>query len=129
MKKIVVGVAVALATLIMCMCFAACSTSVTGTYKFQSMSMTQGGTTVEIKVGEQYMGMITLNEDAFVITINEDNTVEFKINMVEEATVNGTWEEKDGKYYITLEGETQEITVKGNTLTMENEGAKIVLKK
>ena len=102
MKKIVVGVAVALATLIMCMCFAACSTSVTGTYKFQSMSMTQGGTTVEIKVGEQYMGMITLNEDAFVITINEDNTVEFKINMVEEATVNGTWEEKDGKYDITL---------------------------
>lgn len=129
MKKIVVGVAVALATLIMCMCFAACSSSVAGTYKFQSMSMSQGGATVEIKVGEQYMGMITLNEDAVVVTLNEDNTVEFKMNMGQEATMTGTWEENDGKYYITIEGETQEVTIKDGTLTMENDGAKIVLKK
>lgn len=129
MKKVAISVLSVLAVMIMCVCFSACSSSITGTYKFESMSVTQGSVTTEIKAGEKYMGMVTLSEDTFILTINDDNTIEFKTNMGEEVTVKGTWEKKDGKYYLTIEGDSQEVTISGNKLTMESDGAKLVLKK
>lgn len=128
MKKAIVGMLTAALTIALCVIMTACSTGIVGEWKFESMHMSEGGVSVDIKAGEQFMG-VTINEDAFILTIKEDNTLEFKVNMGEEATVTGTWEEKDGKYYLTIEGETQEATINGGKLTFENEGATLTLKK
>ncbi len=128
MKKAVKGLLAAIVFLTLCLCMAACSKGITGTYKFSSMSMQQGGMAVEVKAGEAFMG-VTITEDAYTLTVNEDNTWTMKVNMGEEMTQSGTWEEKDGKYLFTNNGESMEVSLDGNTLTFEQEGMKIVLKK
>ena len=128
MKKAVKGLLAAIVFLTLCLCMAACSTGITGTYKFSSMSMQQGGMSVEVKAGEAFMG-VTITEDAYTLTVNEDNTWTMKVNMGEEMTESGTCEEKDGKYLFTNDGETMEVSLDGSTLTFEQEGMKIVLKK
>lgn len=128
MKKVVKGLLAAVVFLTLCICMAACSKGITGTYKFSSMSMNQGGLSVEVKAGEAFMGF-TITEDAYTLTVNEDNTWTMTVNMGTATTQNGTWEEKDGKYMFTVDGESIEVTLDGNTLTFEQEGAKIVLKK
>lgn len=127
MKK-VKGFLAAVVFAVLLVCMAACSTGITGTYKFSSMSMNQGGLSVEVKAGEEFMG-VTITEEAYSLTVNEDNTWTMTVNMGEVFTQNGTWEEKDGKYLFSAEGESMEVTLSGNTLTFEQDGAKIVLKK
>lgn len=127
MKK-VKGFLAAVVFAVLLVCMAACSTGITGTYKFSSMSMNQGGLSVEVKAGEEFMG-VTITEEAYSLTVNEDNTWTMKVNVGEEFTQSGTWEEKDGKYVFSAEGESMEVTLSGNTLTFEQDGAKIVLKK
>lgn len=123
MKKIIAGILSAAAIVALCVCMTACSSGIVGTYKFRSMSMKQGGVSVEIKAGESYMG-VTVTEDAYQLTVKDDNTFELKMNMGTETTQNGTWEQKDGKYYFTANGESVEITLNGNTLIFEQEGSK-----
>lgn len=127
MKK-VKGFLAAVVFAVLLVCMAACSTGITGTYKFSSMSMNQGGLSVEVKAGEEFMG-VTITEEAYSLTVNEDNTWTMKVNVGEEFTQSGTWEEKDGKYLFSTEGKSMEVTLNGNTLTFEQDGAKIVLKK
>ncbi len=127
MKK-VKGFLAAVVFAVLLVCMAACSTGITGTYKFSSMSMNQGGLSVEVKAGEEFMG-VTITEEAYSLTVNEDNTWTMKVNVGEEFTQSGTWEEKDGKYLFSAEGKSMEVTLSGNTLTFEQDGAKIVLKK
>lgn len=127
MKK-VKGFLAAVVFAVLLVCMAACSTGITGTYKFSSMSMNQGGLSVEVKAGEEFMG-VKITEEAYSLTVNEDNTWTMKVNVGEEFTQSGTWEEKDGKYLFSAEGESMEVTLSGNTLTFEQDGAKIVLKK
>lgn len=127
MKK-VKGFLAAVVFAVLLVCMAACSTGITGTYKFSSMSMNQGGLSVEVKAGEEFMG-VTITEEAYSLTVNEDNTWTMKVNVGEEFTQSGTWEEKDGKYLFSAEGKNMEVTLSGNTLTFEQDGAKIVLKK
>lgn len=128
MKKAIFGVLSSALVIAICVLMTACSTSIVGVWKFDSMHMEAGAMTVDIKAGESYQG-VTIGEDAFVLTINSDNTLEFKTNMGTEQTTKGTWEEKDGKYYLTIEGESQEVKIEGGKLTFENEGAKVTLKK
>ena len=128
MKKVIAGIVSALAVVVLCMCLTACSTGIVGTYKFSKMSMTQGGISVEIKAGEEYMG-VTVSEDAYTLEVKEDNTLELKVNMGQEMTETGTWEEKDGKYILTIDGESIEGTLNGNVLSFEMEGVKLELKK
>ena len=128
MKKVIAGIVTALAVVVLCMCLTACSTGIVGTYKFSKMSMTQGGISVEIKAGEEYMG-VTVSEDAYTLEVKEDNTLELKVNMGQEMTETGTWEEKDGKYILTIDGESIEGTLNGNVLSFEMEGVKLELKK
>ncbi len=128
MKKVIASIVTVIAVFALCLTLAACSTGIAGTYKFESMSMDQGGLKIELKVGESYMG-VSLSEDAIVMTVKDDNTFEIKMNMGDETTETGTWEEKDGKYYLTADGETIEVALDGNTLKFEMEGMKLVLKK
>lgn len=131
MKKVIAGITAGVATLLLCIFMAACSSSFTGTYKFYSMSMNMGGVSVNYEVGKEYMGM-TISEDAYKLTINDDNTWTMEMSMMgTETTTKGTWEEKDGKYYLSAEGEsvTIEATLDGNKLTFEQEGTKVTLKK
>ncbi len=127
MKK-VKGFLAAVVFAVLLVCMAACSTGITGTYKFSSMSMNQGGLSLEVKAGEEFMG-VTITEEAYSLTVNKDNTWTMKVNVGEEFTQSGTWEEKDGKYLFSAEGKSMEVTLSGNTLTFEQDGAKIVLKK
>ena len=128
MKKAVAAVVTALLTIMLCVCMTACSTGIVGTYKFESMSMVSGGLSVEIKAGQEYMG-VTVSEDAYKLEVKGDNTFVLSINMGTEANVEGTWEEKDGKYYFTAEGEEIEVTLDGSKVIFEQDGAKITLKK
>lgn len=131
MKKVIAGITAGVATLLLCVFMAACASSFTGTYKFYSMNMEMGGMSVNYEVGKEYMG-VTISEDAFKLTINEDNTWTMETSMAgNENTTKGTWEEKDGKYYLTAEGEDDviEATLDGNKISFEQEGMKITLKK
>ncbi len=108
-----------------------------GTYKLVSYKMEAGGVKIEMEPGKEYNG-VTLTEDSIVLTINKDKTFIMKTDMMgQSAEENGTWEQRDGKYYLTATNngveETIVVTLDGNNLTLEEteEGAsmQIVLKK
>lgn len=130
MKKAGLWLATLLAFVLGVCCLVACGDSAKeGTYKFRSMSMTTEGVSVDIKAGESYMG-VTISEDYMTLELKADGTAVFK-GMGE--TTNGTWKVNDSdkdKIDLTMEeGETQTVSCKDGTITMEQEGAKIVLKK
>lgn len=127
MKKVLAAVVSTLAIVALCVCMSACSTSITGTWKFHKASGSAGGTEINIEAGKEYMG-VTISEDYIVLDINEDNTCKMSMGGG-TSTMEGTWEQKDGKYYITFEGESVEMTLNGKTLTFEQEGMKLELKK
>ena len=103
----------------------------TGVYKFESMTVTQGGVSTTLKVGETYLGMISLTEDFVSIELKEDGTVAAVIAMVEEAPSTGTWTEgeEENTVVITIDGDSQTVTCDGEKLTMSMEGAQLTLKK
>ncbi len=130
MKKLMATISAVIATALMCVLIAACSSgSFTGTYKFSSMSMSGNGMNMNLKVGEEYMG-VSLTEDYVILEVKEDNTFTMTTAGQEQS---GTWKEEDGKYVLTMDGEDQTATLKGKELTLESsEGgmnAKIILKK
>ena len=130
MKKFIAAMVSALAALALCICLAACSAKgVEGTYKFSSVKMTNGTTTVEYKVGEKYFNDVVLNETSFVLTMNGDNTWEMKQDIGVTATQTGTWEEKEGKYYLSVtdQNSVMEATLDGNTITVSMDGTTVVL--
>ncbi len=112
-----------------CLLFSACGT--TGTYKFEKMTYVENGMTIEIKAGEPVMGMLTLEEDFFVLTLNKDGTATMstQANGAAESET-GAWQEisKD-KILLTFYSETMEISKDGSTLILEQDGATIYLKK
>lgn len=128
MKKVLAAVVSSLAAVVLCVCFAACSTSITGTWKFHKASGTVQGIEVNYEAGKEMNG-VKITEDFVVLTINENNTFEMKMAMMGEESATGTWEEKDGKYYLTVDGESMEVTLNGTTLSFEQEGMKLELKK
>ncbi len=131
MKKVFAGILMSVVTVAFCIFMAACSSSFSGTYKFNSMSMDAGGVSINYEVGKEYNG-VTFNEDMITLTVNDDNTWSMSTQMMgANETTEGTWEEKDGKYYLTAEGESEaiEVTVVGKKITFEQDGAKVVLKK
>lgn len=130
MKKIITSVSIILMVVILSVALVACvneSTKLsTGTYKFYSMSGSMEGIEVNVKVGDSIMGVITLTEDYVTLEIKEGG--EAVLTMAGES-IECTWEEKEGKYYLTVDDESQEITVKGNMITMQEEGMNLELKK
>lgn len=105
-------------------------TKIEGTYKFQKMTYQQGGMTMELEAGEEFMGMLTLSEDFAVLTLNEDGSAEMTINAGVEQTVTGTWEKvENGQVAITLDGDTETVNCDGVTIQIEEEGMLLVLAK
>lgn len=80
LKTVLCAVLVAVLGLI---CLTACGK--TGTYKFSYMKMTQGATSIEIRAGESYMGLI-LSEEAFVMELREDGTASMSMDMFGETS-------------------------------------------
>lgn len=133
MKKFTAILAIVLVVTAFAFTLTAC-TSVEGTYYFDQMSYTEGGVSVEIKAGEKFMGMVTLDKSAFVLTLEKGGKATMKTALMGEAlTQNGTWEKKNDKYVLKFDDEEQEFTVKGNDLTLTTselaENATLVLKK
>ena len=52
------------------------------------MTMTQNGMEVTLQAGEQFMGMITLNEDFVTLTLNGDGSMSMTLA---GETMSGTW--------------------------------------
>lgn len=101
--------------------FAACSGSAEGTYKFSSMTM--GEETVE--AGDEFMGT-TFSEDYMTIELKEDGTAVLTTMGIDTEV---TWE-LDGKTLtLTIAGTEMECTLSGGTISMEQDGASIELKK
>ena len=122
-----------LTAIFLCVCFmfVGCSKKIEGTYKFKSMSYNEGGVSVEINVGEEFMGMVTLSEDFVKITLEESGVATVDMAMGEESeTTTGSWKSvENGKVEITFDGEPQVCACDGKTLTIEIDGQKIVLQK
>ena len=135
MKKIskILALVLVMALLSCCMLMAGCGAKKEGVYKFYSMSYEDEGMSVEIKVGEQYMGMLTLSEDFMVITLNADGTASVAATaMGESGSGIGTWTDDDKESItITIDGEAKVCFCDGKTLIIEDEtiGEKITFKK
>ncbi len=125
MKKLTMAIVSAL-LLVCMMVMTGCSIgSPAGTYKFESMSASGEGIEINLEVGEEYMGM-TLTEDFIVIELREDGTC--LLTMFGEG-IEGTWVKEDKTILIeTEEGQTP-LTISGKKITLEMDGAKVVLSK
>lgn len=132
MKKIITSVSIVLMVVILSVALVACVHDVestklsTGTYKFYSMSGSVQGIEFNVKVGDSIMDMASLTEDYVILEIKEGG--EAVLTMGSEKN-ECTWEEKEGKYYLTVDGESQEIIVNGNMVTIQEEDLKLELKK
>ena len=111
--------------------FGACGASIAGTYKFESLTYTEGGVSMELKAGEKFMGAITLSEEIMTITLNEDGTATVTEAMEEESeTETGTWKKVDEHTIeLTIDDETQSLAWNEDTLTLNVDGIKMNLKK
>lgn len=113
-------------------CLAACGGGQAGVYKFSYMRMTEGATTIEIRAGESYLGII-FSEDAFVIELKEDGTATASIDMFgQQETVNGTWAvnaEDKKKVDITFDGAPATFEYDGKTLCGSMDGTEFELVK
>lgn len=97
--------------------------NITGTYYFEALRIASGDEVVEIKVGEDYLGLI-LDRDFYVLTMNEDNTYALTANGI---TVPGHWEYKNGSYLLD---DSIVCVFSGSQVTLEiQENQKIVLRK
>ncbi len=132
MKKLKMALATVFVFVLGICCLSACGSSVAGTYKFYSLSYSEGGVTVELKAGEKFMGLIELDEDFMVVTLESDGTAKVTSAMAEDFTGTGSWktdEDDSSKVVITIDGESQTFTHSGSELTMSEDGISFVLKK
>lgn len=90
-----------------------------------------GGAGAEV-TEEQIKAFLTLMgigapEELITLELKKDDVAEMKT--AGEDAVTGTWEQKDGKLTITLDGETVEVTLKGNELSFAQDGQEFVFVK
>lgn len=93
-----------------------------GTYYFESLRISSGGEVVEIKVGEEYSGLI-LSERFYVLELYTDGTYILTANYL---PVKGRWELRNGVCYLS---DTIECTIDGSRITIKQEDGDIVLRK
>ena len=98
------------------------------------MKTQTNGMTVELTVGETYMGMITLTEEFMVIDVKEDGTFTMTTSaMGENTSVSGTWEVVDGDLNLTAQGDTIAAKKDGKLLVLSEDdsgmSAEIAFKK
>lgn len=125
MKKVGLWFSEVLALVLGICCLVACgSNSQAGTYRFSSMKV--GDKTFE--VGQTYEG-IELTKDFSTITLSSDGTAEMKSMGISQKATWKANEEDSGKVDITVMNQTITVECSGGTITMEQEGVIIVLKK
>lgn len=94
---------------------------IVGTWKVSAVE-TAGVSVNFAKYAEQ------LGQDADTIvmelTAKEDKT--FTMDIMGQKS-DGTWEEKDGKFVLTMDGQNQEITIKDGKLTFSEEATGIIM--
>ena len=133
MKKFSKVLALVLVTALLscCLLFTGCSAKKAGVYKFESMQMEKDGVQVEIKVGEKFMGALTLTEDFMVITLNEDGTISIKASGMGDDLQTGTWTDDDKESItFTIDGDAEVCFCDGETLVLEeDELGKVTFKK
>lgn len=135
MKKTLAIVVTLLLALTLCVSLVACGGGVEGTYKLESMEMGTGSDKITIKAGEEVDLMGTgvktkIEADYMTLTLNADKTAKMVTKATgAEVSVEGTWEEKDGKVVITVQNDPQEFKLENGKLILEQEGVKIVLAK
>ena len=122
MKKILSSMLVL--TLVVCCAFmVACSPA--GTYKFDSLSYSESGISVEVKAGEKFMG-VTITEDFMTLQLNKDGT---GILSFQGESTQLTWVKENNAIKITSNGEIQEFKIDGNKLSITIDGTLLILKK
>lgn len=136
MKKLKLFAVMLVTAIVGVFCLVACGeTSQAGKYKFYSISGTEDGVEINLKVGDTYMGMISLSEDFMVIELKDDGSavvtsaVSFSGSSESQT---GTWkvnENDSQKVDITIEGETETFECDGKTLKADMEGMIVTLKK
>lgn len=109
-------------------CTVAPTVNMAGEYKFDSLSYEEAGMLIELKVGEKFMGSITLTEDFMQICLYEDGSA--KMVAAGETMNGGSWKKIDDSHVeITFENEPQTFVCDGKSITVEEDGMKLVLKK
>ena len=95
------------------------SDPIVGTYKFYQLSMTMGGETMTLNLGDQApWGDEVLTADSIIYEIKEDGTFSAVANhggQTENTT--GTWTKNGEAYSVTIEGQEVPVTLEGDTLT------------
>lgn len=120
MKKVLMLV-VATVLSVVCLAFAGCI-KIEGTYKFKSLSVKSSGIEMNLEVGEEFMGMITLTENFVILTLNEDGTCVVTFEDDSDSERKGTWEKDCDVVKVTFEdGEEQEVKIDGKNLIFEIE--------
>ena len=94
--------------------------------KYDLESMETGGMTINVQdmldaLGESGVEMSV----EIVLELKDDGSFTLDESQSEE----GTWEEKSGKITLTSNGESIEATLDGDTLTLEEDGEKMVFVK
>lgn len=136
MKKIIAITVSVLIVISMCIALVACSpsgsggnsssvsVSYAGTYKLEAIIVKSSDESKTLEVGADFNGT-ALAEDDVVLTINKNNTwtVVMGLYYSPSETINGTWEKKDGKLYLTSEKNNQVVIAisDGSKLTLEAE--------
>lgn len=101
--------------------------SIEGTYKFNKFEYVEDGIKYTLKVGEEYMGMVTFTEDYYTITLNADHSA---IVVSPEKTGEGAWIKKgEGKIMLVINEQTTIVSCDGKKIIVEQEGSKLTLKK
>lgn len=99
-----------------------------GDYKFYSLSYEENGMMIELKAGEKFMGSIVLTEDFMSITLYQDGSA--KMVSAGETMNGGSWKKVDDSHVeITFEGSPETFVCDGKTMTIDQDGVKVVLKK
>ncbi len=112
-----------------CSLMVACGSSVEGTYKFDNLSYSQGGVTINAQAGEEFMGM-TVSENFYVIELKKDGVCTISMTMGNDSeSFDGTWEKDGDTIKLTADGTTVNATLDGDSLTFESNGMKITCKK
>lgn len=97
------------------------ASEIVGTWKVSSVET--AGVSVDF---EEYAKSLGQSADSVVmeIEVKEDNT--FSINIMGQKT-DGTWEEKNDKYIMTLGGADQEITIKDGKMSFEEKASGTIM--
>lgn len=109
-------------------CLVACGESnYEGVYKFAAMTISEEGAATTIKAGETYEDM-TLTEDYIVIELKSGGKA--VVSSMGES-ISGTWAkgETEGQIVITIGGDPQTFACDGTTMTKNENGREITLKK